>query len=216
MKEEIIVEPHKSSLGMEAKWILSIVFGIALLLSWTPFFMYIAFVVPGIFFFLEKESSFVKFYCARAVIVEAAFAVISLALTVIRRIIMIPLSLIRGGYGIRGLFSSIFTFAGIVLTIGVMIILIYMVIKAYNYKQVELPVFGPLAVKLHEKLASYDKNPVAGDPYASTSASGDNAGGNTAGGNTAKKRKKPVLCGECGTKNENGMKFCSECGKPLA
>jgi hypothetical protein len=27
---------------------------------------------------------------------------------------------------------------------------------------------------------------------------------------------KPIFCGECGEKNEQGTKFCGGCGKPLA
>jgi hypothetical protein len=73
--------------------------------------------------------------------------------------------------------------------------------SAYNYKQIELPFIGPIATKASEKLSNVNIN-----LPTNTNTDTDTPPESTV---------KPLFCGECGAKSENGAKFCVGCGKPL-
>jgi uncharacterized membrane protein len=71
------IEPHKSSLGLDANIAVLIIYIAMAVVSWVWMFSWVAWAVPIVFFFLEKESKFVKFQAVQAFIiglVRAGFA----------------------------------------------------------------------------------------------------------------------------------------------
>jgi uncharacterized membrane protein len=85
-----------------------------------------------IFFLVEKESKFVKFHAMQSIVVSGALTLISIAVSIFTpslRIVMSPL-------------VSIFS----------IVILIIMIIKAYNGEMYKLPIAGDIAEKQSETL----------------------------------------------------------------
>ena len=62
------VNPHRSSLGMDAHVMALLCYLAAFVLAWIPYIQYVAPLAPLIIFFIEKESPFVKFHAIQAFI----------------------------------------------------------------------------------------------------------------------------------------------------
>ncbi|MCL1814867.1 MAG: hypothetical protein FWG27_03470 [Treponema sp.] len=150
------IEPHKSSLGMDANVASLIIYIAMAVVSWIPFLGWLSWAVPLAFFFMEKNSAFVKFQAVQALIIgiiRAAIAVILYILVWILR----PKDLFSAfnyalgkGWGVWMLLGTISTIIGLAITA----LIIFLIIMAYGYKRVELPIIGPIAAKASEKLDS--------------------------------------------------------------
>ena len=80
-----------------------------------------------IFFLIEKESTFVKFHAVQSIVVSGALTVLSIALSMFPpalRMVLSPL-------------VSIFS----------LVILVIMIVKAYNGERYKLPIAGDIAEK---------------------------------------------------------------------
>ncbi|MCL2043273.1 MAG: hypothetical protein FWG89_03945 [Treponema sp.] len=181
-----VIQPHKSSLGMDANIAAMIIFIAMTVLSWVPYLRWAIWGVPLVFFFIEKESKFVKYQAITALIIGIGSAGISILLRIFRTVIRIIL-----GWRIGALVGSFTHLVNIAITA----LLIYLLIMAVSYKQVELPVIGPIA----------EKN--SGKPDGENTEQPDNS--------TAETEEKPLFCGECGAENKRGVKFCGSCGKAI-
>ncbi|MCL2271959.1 MAG: hypothetical protein FWC19_04025 [Treponema sp.] len=149
-----VISPHKSSLGLDANIASAIIFAAVGILSWIPYLGYAAWIVPLVFFFMEKESKFVKFSSVTALVIgiisvaiSIVFAIIALALTPrsLESIINFAMS---GRSGILIFFSTL----AIIIAIAFTALFIFLAFMAYSYKQVKLPIVGPIAAKAAEKL----------------------------------------------------------------
>ena len=145
-----IIEPHKSSLGMDANLATIIIFAAMLVISWIPFLRWLAWAAPLLIFYMEKTSGFVKFQAAQALILGIVSAACSMVLQVFIWIltpknIYSAMNYAMGrGWGAWALLGTIATIIGIAFTI----IDIYLIITSYSWKQVELPIVGPIAAKV--------------------------------------------------------------------
>ena len=162
------IAPHKSSLGMEANITVLVIYIAMAALSWIYGIKYFAWAVPVVFFFLEKESKFVKFQAVQALIIglvqaalSALFSIIIWALTPRYRDFYDIWNNYNRNAGLIGFVGIVAIVVGIAITV----VLVYLLYTAYNYKQVELPVIGPIAEKAGKKLDSVNINqPVTGEP----------------------------------------------------
>ena len=148
-----IIEPHKSSLGMEANIAALVIYIAMAVVSWIPWLSYLAWAVPVVFFILEKQSKFVKFHAVQAliigiirVVIVILFAIIAWALT--PRGLEAAVAYLQGGIRIWVVVGAISTIIGLAITA----LVVYLMIMAYSYKQVELPVMGDIAAKISAKL----------------------------------------------------------------
>ncbi|MCL2664504.1 MAG: hypothetical protein FWE82_02730 [Defluviitaleaceae bacterium] len=151
-----VVDPHKSSLGMEANIAVLVVFVAMAVVSWLPVVSWVAFAVPIVFFFIEKESEFVKFQAVQACLIGVIRVIFSLFFSILQWIVR-PKNyyqslnyLFGGGWGITMVISGISIIVGLAIT-G---LIIYLVFMAYNYKKVELPGLGQIAMIIYEKLGN--------------------------------------------------------------
>ena len=148
------IEAHKSSLGMDANLAAVIVFVATAGVSWMGYIGWVAWAVPLIFFFLEKTSKYVKFYAVQALAIGIIRAIFAIVLQIFiwiltPRDVYSALNYALGrGWGIWVLLGAISTIIGIIITI----IIIYLIVQAYGYKQVELPVIGKIATKVSKIL----------------------------------------------------------------
>lgn len=61
-----VIAPHKSSLGLDANILATILYVLAVAGMFIPGYRFFAFIIPLVIFFIEKESSFVKFHAIQA------------------------------------------------------------------------------------------------------------------------------------------------------
>ena len=153
------IEPHKSSLGMDANIASLLVFVAMAVVSWIPYLGWLAWAVPLVFFFMEKSSKFVKYQAITALVVGIIRAAISIVFQIFTwiltpRSLSSAISYLSGsGWGIWALLGLLSTIIGIAITV----LIVYLVFMAYSYKQVELPIIGPIATKASEKLDNINK-----------------------------------------------------------
>lgn len=152
--KKTIIEPHKSSLGMDANIASMVIFIAMAVVSWIPYLGWVAWGVPLVFFFMEKNSKFVKFQAVTALVVGLIRAVIAIILQIFVWLLTpkdwySALSYATGrGWGVWALLGTVSTIIGVAITV----LIVYLIIMAFGYKQVELPVIGPVAAKASEKL----------------------------------------------------------------
>jgi uncharacterized membrane protein len=158
--KKAIIEPHKSSLGMNANLATLLIFIGMGVVSWIPYLGWIAWAVPLAFFFMEKESKFVKFQAVTALVLGVIWSAISIVLKIFvwaltPKDLYSAVGYLTGrSWGAWVLLGTISTILGVIMTA----IIVYLTVMAYGYKQVELPVIGPIAAKASEKLDSLNIN----------------------------------------------------------
>ena len=105
--------------------------------------------LPLVLFFIEKESKFVKYESIQAAGVGIAQAAIAIILKIIYWIIQPSYSLryISRGFGAYMLVSGL----DYIIHAAFSLIVVYVLVKAYGYKQVELPIIEPIAKKMSQK-----------------------------------------------------------------
>jgi len=143
-----IFDPHKSTIGdLDANLIALIAYiGIGAF-SFISGLSYIAFAIPLIIFFLEKESEFVKFHAMQATVLGVINSVLYFIIYVIIRGILInPLNLYAG-------IAAFLTFSTIMTIISIIIAVFAVIaaIAAYGYKGYNIPIVGGFAEKFAEK-----------------------------------------------------------------
>lgn len=143
------VNPHRSSLGMDANVMALVCYLAAFILAWIPFVKYVAPLAPLVIFFIEKDSPFVKFHAIQAFILEAVNWIFMVILgIIISAVAFNPYSYITGaGWGAAGAFTIIMTIIGILITIFAIIAMV----KAYGYFEYKIPLVGNLADKFSKK-----------------------------------------------------------------
>jgi uncharacterized membrane protein len=124
-------------------------------LAWIPYLGYFIWIAPLVFFFLEKNSSFVRFHCIQSTILYVINALLSLIVGVIIRGIVYT-ALVRSyyygyGYGAWGVLSVI-TVITVLIGIAITVFAIIALIKAYGYTLYKIPLIGKLAEKIAGKL----------------------------------------------------------------
>lgn len=113
----------KSSLGMDEN--------LAALLAYL-----FSFIGGLIFFFVEKESKFVKFHAMQSVILGVGCIAINIAATILAFIPVI---------------GWIIWLASVLVNLGIFVLSIIMLIKAYQGEWFELPVVGKIAMEQANK-----------------------------------------------------------------
>ncbi len=147
------VNPHKSSLGMDANVMALICYIAAFVLSWIPYVKYVAWVAPLIVFFIEKESPFVKFHAMQAFLLEAVVWIFQVIFGIIIAAAWASYASswyygsLGASLGIVSILSILLVIIGIVVTIFAIIALI----KAYGYFEYKIPGVGNLAMKFSRK-----------------------------------------------------------------
>lgn len=148
MKNELY-GPHKSSIGgLNANVMALICYIASVVVAWIPVVRYVAWLVPLVLFFMEKQSKLVKFHAMQSFVLHVVSAALSF-----------PLSVVLGGILGVGSFSVTTYYAavglagivGLLTTAVSLVILLCAVIAmvgAYRYKETHIPVIGGIAEKL--------------------------------------------------------------------
>lgn len=148
------VNPHRSSLGMDANTMALLCYLAAFILAWIPVIQYVAWAAPLVIFFIEKESPFVKFHAMQAFILQAVNFVFLVIFGIIIAVVNAAYYA-SGNYlmnfgaaaGAAIIFTVILGIVGIILTIFAIIAMV----KAQGYFEYKIPVVGNLAEKFSKK-----------------------------------------------------------------
>lgn len=155
-----VYEPHKSSIGnMDANVMALLTYVSAVILSFIPFVQYVSWLLPLIFFYMEKNSTLVKFHALQAFTLFLIFAIIDVIVNIIAAIATAATAaaIASNPYDLNSYFGAWagVAAAGIIMGIIGLIFLIFGIIamvKAYKYEEYAMPVFGKLAAKFSSKL----------------------------------------------------------------
>lgn len=138
---------HQSSIGnTDANLMALLSYLSVIIMGWIPVLKLVPWVAPLIIWNLEKKSRFVKFHALQSMILDIVFSVVSLLF----RVILIG---IVGGLSISGnFFSAIFTggfFSLLIFAffIGVIVLAVIAMVKAYQYEEYHIPVIGDMVEK---------------------------------------------------------------------
>ncbi|NLF79664.1 MAG: DUF4870 domain-containing protein [Clostridia bacterium] len=142
------VQPHKSSLGnTDANLMALLVYLAPIILAWIPGIKYIAWAVPLIVFFIEKDSKFVKFHSMQAILLSAVGAVLGFILSVIIAGAIAVGYAGNYGYGALGALGIV-SFLALVITIIIIVFEIIAMVRAYGYVAYRIPLIGNWAAKI--------------------------------------------------------------------
>ena len=181
----IDIQPHKSSLGMDANIAVLVIYAAMIIIKWfpIPFIGYLAWGVPLVFFILEKESKFVKSLAIQALVLGIVMAIVEIVFDIIYWIIT-PKTVV-GAFAFLGggfILTGIVAFINFIIGVALSLILIYIVFKAYKYKQVELPVLSPIAnsaeIKVENMVKNMNQNKTSGGQNNSGSGKDDDSNNN--------------------------------------
>jgi uncharacterized membrane protein len=147
-------EPHKSSIGgLDANIAALLAYLVALILNFIPGAHWFTWLVPLIFFFIEKNSMLVKFHAAQAFVLGVIGAIIYIILDIISTAIAWSsvTSWLTGGWGFTGGIVAVSIIAAIV---GILIAVfeILAMVNAYKWKEYSIPWVGGLAEKFSSKV----------------------------------------------------------------
>ena len=148
------VNPHKSSLGMDANTLALLCYIAAFVLSWIPVIKYVAWAAPLVIFFLEKQSPFVKFHAMQAFILEAIVWVFQVIFGIIISVAWASYASSLYTYGTLGASLGVASALGIIDVIIGLVLTIFAIIaliKAGGYYEYKIPVIGNLADKFSKK-----------------------------------------------------------------
>lgn len=143
------VEPHTSSLGLNANYAAILVFAVTIAVSWIPFVKYFSWAVPLVFFYIEKNSDFVRYNAVSAFVLYIVEAIIYFIFNVVISGV-ISAMFFTNPFAYAGNWGALAAVSGIVFVISILflIITIFCIYNAYAYNEFRIPVLGALADKL--------------------------------------------------------------------
>ncbi len=148
-------EPHKSSIGgMDANIAAFLAYLISLIMLLIGGAHWFAWILPLIFFLMEKNSMMVKFHAAQAFVLAVVAAVIFIILDAISW--SITWSAVGSFWATGNLLAAAggwvaVTVIAVIVTIVIVIFEILAMINAYKYKEYNIPWIGGLAEKFSAK-----------------------------------------------------------------
>ena len=140
-------QPHKSSIGgIDANLMVLIAYLGSAVLAFIPIVQYVAFLLPLVLFFLEKESPFVRFHAMQSFILYICCDVLMIVLSIISTIALAGLSLASLGV------VSVLGILILVVQILYAVLCVLAVLKAWKYETFRIPLVGDWADNFAAKL----------------------------------------------------------------
>ncbi|MEL7610856.1 MAG: DUF4870 domain-containing protein [Bacillota bacterium] len=143
MENKIIEPAHKSSIGnLDANVMALLSYIISSVLGFIPGVSYVAWAIPLVIFFVEKQSKFVKFHALQAFSLNLFGFVLGLLVS----LIMTAAVVTADPYAALGAIGTvgILTF---LISVVILVFAIIAMIKAYKYEVYKIPLLGNLAAR---------------------------------------------------------------------
>lgn len=119
---------QKSSTGLDAN--------VAALLCYV-----LTWITGLIFYLIEKDSRYVRFHAMQAILLGVAFFVIGIVFSVIQGVLA----------AVSGVLAAMFGLLWLVVVVGMVILWVLCLIKAYQGQTYKLPVIGDMAANITNK-----------------------------------------------------------------
>ena len=147
-----ISEPHKSSIGnVDANVMALIEYLLTTIAGFIPVIGYVAWLAPLVLFYVEKESTFVKFHAMQAFVLQACGSVLGFLVSVVLGGIVTVISMLGASY-IAYVAAGALSVLSVVVMLAVAAFAILAMVKAYGYKEYSIPLIGKLSEKIGERL----------------------------------------------------------------
>ena len=156
--KKTVIEPHKSSLGLDANMLSAILYAVFIVITWfavlirympfiggiiANFFGLLSWAAPLAVFILEKNSKFVKVNALYSLFLTLVYSLISGLFSIFRSM----LYFITGSGAVSRFIWVISGFVGLIITA----VFVWFAFMAYKYQQAEFPGISPLVDKIIEK-----------------------------------------------------------------
>ena len=152
MASPVTVAPHKSSLGgLDANIWGLLAYLASGVLGLIPGIKYVAWLAPLVLYFLEKNSSFVKFHAMQAFCINLLSAALSIIVAIIAAIAVAASATSLAGLGGGVAALTITSVLTVIISIVVLVFEIIALVKAYKYQEYEIPGLGNLARAIMRK-----------------------------------------------------------------
>lgn len=139
-------EPHTSSLGIDANIIMLIAYFGGILVSFIPVINALAWTVPLIIFFLEKDSKYVKFHALQSLFLEILGLIIAIIVGLLLAISAAS-ALLSGSLNMLGI-AGITSLVSLIASVIMFIFSIVAAIKGWNYQCYKIPLIGAWSEKI--------------------------------------------------------------------
>lgn len=153
MKNETYT-PHKSSIGdLNANMMALLCYIVSVVVSWIPVVRYVAWLVPLLIFFMEKQSNFVKFHALQSFFLNVFSAILTfLVLVVLGSILGVGsissnVNYFAAAAGLAGIISLLV----LAISLVILVFAIIAMVKAYGYKEYHIPLIGGIAAGFAQK-----------------------------------------------------------------
>ncbi len=143
-------QPHKSFLDLDANLVMLIAYFGAVIVSFIPGISILAWAVPLVVYFVEKDSKYVKFHAMQSLLLEAIGVAVSIIIGILFTTIFTLILFSGSGTGAFGLVGLTGIIA-IIVPIVLFIFSIVAAIKSWNYECYKIPVIGDWAEKITNK-----------------------------------------------------------------
>ncbi len=140
------VEPHKSSLGLDANLVVLIAYFGGVAIGWVGGLRYLAWLVPVVIFVLEKDSRFVRFHAMQSFTLGLVGLGLAILVTLIAGTFVIAPT--TGGLGVLAFLGTLTTLVSLVL----LAMAVIAAVQGMQYKEYKLPIVGGIAEKLAQAL----------------------------------------------------------------
>ncbi|MEG1560261.1 MAG: hypothetical protein RR398_05295 [Clostridia bacterium] len=148
MKNEIY-SAHKSSIGnLNANIMALLCCIVPVVIAWIPVVRYVAWLIPLVLFFMEKQSKLVRFHAMQSFILHMVSAVLSLLISVVLGGILGVGSLSTATYYAAAGFAGIVGLVTSAISLVILLFAIIAMIGAYKYKETHIPIIGGMTEKL--------------------------------------------------------------------
>jgi len=149
-----VFQPSKSKLGdMDAKWMILIAYLGMGVFGFITGASYVAWLIPLIIFFIDKENKFIAFHAMQAFLLGIISTIISIILAIVAVATVTSAALGAAAlnpYAIgAGLGAGIAVLViGVIISIVILVFAILALVHGYKYEIYEIPLIGKIAEKI--------------------------------------------------------------------
>ena len=144
-------QPHRSSLGgLDANIMALLCYLVTFVGGLIPVVKYVAWLLPLVIVFLEKESGLVKFHAMQAFVLNLISFVVTVLITILT-VVGAGAAVVAGSAVATVGVVSVLGVISLVVGIAILVFSIIAMVKSYGYQAYNIPVIGGIAQALVSK-----------------------------------------------------------------
>ena len=149
-----IFEPSQSKIGgLDAKYMILIAYFGSFILGLIPGIQYVAWLIPLIIYFVDKDNKFIAFHAMQAFLLEIVVFIFTIILAIVTAVSIGTAAIGLAAGNAVGYFGGMGAVAvfGVIFAIVAILVLIFSIIAAvhgYKYEIYEIKIVGPQASKI--------------------------------------------------------------------